>query len=456
MLIDVVLPCLNEAAALPWVLSRMPSGYRAIVADNGSDDGSAEIAERYGALVVSVPLRGFGAACHGGLMAATSDVVCFMDADGSLDPRDLPVIAGPVLAGTEDLVLGRRRPEGPRSWPLHARVGNRVIVGAVRRRTAIRLRDLGPMRAARRVDLVRLGLLDRRFGYPLEMVVRAAESGWRVAERDVPYLQRAGRSKVTGTVSGTVRTARDMTRVLAAVTGTRHRRARPPSGRKRQRDGPRGAARGHCQGAGSRPGQDPADAAVQPAPGGAAGRGGAARHARGGGGSARGRHLIALDGAPGCWLPRGFEVIGQRGRGLDERIAAALGDAYASLPVPVVLIGMDTPQVTSGQLEAALRPLAAGAADAVLGPAADGGFWLLGLRRPDPALVVGVPMSTSRTGAVQLARLAGAGLRVARMPCQIDVDTAADADAVAEQIPASRFAATLRAAYSEKRGDREP
>lgn len=221
MLIDVVLPCLNEAAALPWVLSRMPSGYRAIVADNGSDDGSAEIAERYGALVVTVPLRGFGAACHGGLMAATSDVVCFMDADGSLDPRDLPVIAGPVLAGTEDLVLGRRRPEGPRSWPLHARVGNRVIVGAVRRRTAIRLRDLGPMRAARRVDLVRLGLLDRRFGYPLEMVVRAAESGWRVAERDVPYRQRAGRSKVTGTVGGTVRTARDMTRVLAAVTGAR-------------------------------------------------------------------------------------------------------------------------------------------------------------------------------------------------------------------------------------------
>ena len=167
------------------------------------------------------------------------------------------------------------------------------------------------------------------------------------------------------------------------------------------------------------------------------------------------RHLIALDGAPGCWLPRGFEVIGQRGRGLDERIAAALGDAYSRLPVPVVLIGMDTPQVTSGQLEAALRPLAAGAADAVLGPAADGGFWLLGLRRPDPALVVGVPMSTSWTGAVQLARLAAAGLRVARMPCHIDVDTAADADAVAEQIPASRFAATLRAAYSEKRRDRE-
>ncbi len=160
------------------------------------------------------------------------------------------------------------------------------------------------------------------------------------------------------------------------------------------------------------------------------------------------RHVIALDGAPGHWLPGGFEVISQRGRGLDERIAAALGEAYARLPVPVVLIGMDTPQVTPGLLESALRPLADGTADAVFGPAADGGFWLLGLRRPDPALVVGVPMSTARTGAAQLARLAGAGMRVRRLPCRLDVDSAADADAVAEQIPGSRFAAALRAVYS--------
>jgi rSAM/selenodomain-associated transferase 1 len=160
------------------------------------------------------------------------------------------------------------------------------------------------------------------------------------------------------------------------------------------------------------------------------------------------RHVIALDGAPGHWLPGGFEIISQRGRGLDERIAAALGEAYARLPVPVVLIGMDTPQVTPGLLESALRPLADGTADAVFGPAADGGFWLLGLRRPDPALVVGVPMSTARTGAAQLARLAGAGLRVRRLPCRLDVDSASDADAVAEQIPGSRFAAVLRALYS--------
>lgn len=220
MLTDVVLPCLNEAAALPWVLSRMPAGYRAIVADNGCDDGSGEIARRYGALVVTVPRRGFGAACHGGLMAATSDVVCFMDADRSLDPAHLPLVAEPVLAGAADLVLGRRRPDGAGAWPLHARVGNLVIADAVRRRTGIRLHDIGPMRAARRADLVRLALQDRRFGYSLEMVVRAAESGWRVCELDIPYRKRAGRSKVTGTVGGTLRTIRDMRRILTEASAS--------------------------------------------------------------------------------------------------------------------------------------------------------------------------------------------------------------------------------------------
>ncbi|HEY1920156.1 MAG TPA: TIGR04282 family arsenosugar biosynthesis glycosyltransferase [Streptosporangiaceae bacterium] len=155
------------------------------------------------------------------------------------------------------------------------------------------------------------------------------------------------------------------------------------------------------------------------------------------------RHVIALDGAPGRWLPDQFEVIRQRGDGLDERIAAALEEAYTRLPVPAVLIGMDTPQVTTQLLESALRPLADGAADAVFGPAHDGGFWLLGLRQPDPHLVLGVPMSTAHTGARQLARLAGAGLHVHQMPRCLDVDTAADAVAVARQIPASRFAAAL-------------
>jgi glycosyltransferase involved in cell wall biosynthesis len=216
MVIDVVLPCLNEAEALPWVLSRMPAGFHPIVADNGSTDASANIAADHGATVVRVPQRGFGAACHAGLLTATSEIVCFMDADASLDPGDLPLVADPILVGQADLVLGRRVTHGLRTWPLHARLGNKVLAAQLRRRTGARVRDLGPMRAARREPLLHLALTDRRFGYPLEMVMAAASAGWRIEEADVPYLPRSGRSKVTGTVGGTVRTVRDMRKVLAS------------------------------------------------------------------------------------------------------------------------------------------------------------------------------------------------------------------------------------------------
>lgn len=214
--IDVVLPCLNEAGALPWLLTRMPAGYRPIVADNGSTDGSAQIAASGGATVVDVPQRGFGAACHAGLLAATSEIVCIMDADGSFDPADLRVVSGPVLDGSADLMLGRRAPRTLKAWPAHARLGNMVLSAELRRRAGVRLHDLGPMRAARRTDLLALGLEDRRFGYPLEMVMRAAAAGWRIGEAPVPYYPRTGKSKVTGTVGGTVRAVRDMRRVLAA------------------------------------------------------------------------------------------------------------------------------------------------------------------------------------------------------------------------------------------------
>jgi glycosyltransferase involved in cell wall biosynthesis len=214
--IDVVLPCLNEAGALPWLLTRMPAGYRPIVADNGSTDGSGEIAAEHGATVVHVPQRGFGAACHAGLLAATSDIVCVMDADGSFDPADLEIVSGPVRAGAADLMLGRRAPQALSAWPAHARLGNMVLSAELRRRAGVPLHDLGPMRAARRLDLLALGLRDRRFGYPLEMVMRAAAAGWRIGEAPVPYYPRTGKSKVTGTVGGTVKAVRDMRRVLAS------------------------------------------------------------------------------------------------------------------------------------------------------------------------------------------------------------------------------------------------
>jgi glycosyltransferase involved in cell wall biosynthesis len=211
---DVVLPVLDEAAALPWVLGRMPRGYRPIVVDNGSTDGSGALAASHGATVISEPVRGFGAACWAGLTAATDDVVCFLDADGSIDPQDLPLVAGPVLAGAADLVLAARQPSAAGAWPTHARLANRFLAWELRRRTDLSLRDLGPMRAARRQPLLDLGMQDRRFGWPLEMVLRAAAAGWVVEEVAAAYHPRAGRSKVTGTFRGTVRAVRDMAGVM--------------------------------------------------------------------------------------------------------------------------------------------------------------------------------------------------------------------------------------------------
>jgi hypothetical protein len=213
--VDVVLPCLDEAEALPWVLGRIPDGWRAIVVDNGSGDGSAEIAAALGATVVREPRRGFGAACHAGLLAAEAEFVCFCDCDASLDPGLLPAFVREIADGGADLVLGRRRPVGRGAWPPHARAGNLAVARLLRRRTGLRLHDIGPLRAARREALLALPVADRRSGYPLETVVRAAEAGWHVAERPVPYHPRTGASKVTGTWRGTWQAVQDMARVLA-------------------------------------------------------------------------------------------------------------------------------------------------------------------------------------------------------------------------------------------------
>ncbi|MFB6626304.1 glycosyltransferase family 2 protein [Streptomyces sp. NPDC056374] len=221
MTVDVVLPCLDEAEALPWVLGRIPAGWRAVVVDNGSTDGSAALAGGLGATVVQEPRRGFGAACHAGLLASDAEFVCFCDCDASLDPGLLPRLLTPVADESADLVLGRRRPTARGAWPAHARAGNLALSRMLHRRTGLRLHDLGPMRVVRREALLGLELTDRRSGYPLQMVVRAADAGWRVAETDVPYLPRSGKSKVTGTWRGTWHAVRDMRRVLAEPPAAR-------------------------------------------------------------------------------------------------------------------------------------------------------------------------------------------------------------------------------------------
>lgn len=214
---DVILPVLDEAEALPGVLGAMPTGFRPIVVDNGSSDGSEKIAAELGATVITEARRGFGSACFAGLMAAEDDVICFMDCDGSLDPVDLIKMNAALETGS-DLAVGSRRPERG-AWPPHARLANRLLALELRRRTGLALKDIGPMRAMKRQALIDLDMKDRRSGWPLEMVIKANAADWKIVELPITLYRRTGRSKVTGTLKGTLQAISDMSSHLREMDG---------------------------------------------------------------------------------------------------------------------------------------------------------------------------------------------------------------------------------------------
>ena len=214
---DLILPCRDEAAALAGLLPAIPDGMRPIVVDNGSADGTGEVARRHGATLVHEPVPGYGAAVQAGMLAATAPYVAVMDADGSLDPGDLAPLLADVREGRADLAVGRRVPAGRGVWPWHARAGNALVLAVLRRRTGLAVADIAPVRVCRRDALLGLGVTDRRFGYPVELLQRATAAGWRIAEHDVAYHPRAPgtRSKVSGSVRGSLRAAYDFWRVLS-------------------------------------------------------------------------------------------------------------------------------------------------------------------------------------------------------------------------------------------------
>lgn len=213
--VTVVLPCLNEAASLPGVLADLPDGYRALVVDNNSTDGTAEVARSHGAEVVAERRPGYGAAVHAGVVAATTPIVAVLDADGSLDPRELPALVDDVEDGA-DMAIGRRRAVPGLKWPWHARLGTAAVCWRLRTRHGLAVHDIAPMRVARRDALLALGVTDRRSGYPLELLVRAAQAGWTVTERDVVYGARTGgTSKVSGSVKGSAIAAWDFWKVIS-------------------------------------------------------------------------------------------------------------------------------------------------------------------------------------------------------------------------------------------------
>ncbi len=214
---DLVLPCKDEGPALDLLLPRVPGVFRVLVVDNGSVDDTSAVAARHGAVVVSEVRPGYGSAVHAGVLAAEHEYLAVMDGDGSFDPEELLPMLAEVADGRADLAVGRRRPVGRAVWPWHARAGNAVVLCWLRRRTGLPVHDIAPMRVCRRQALLDLHVQDRRFGYPVELLQKAQQAGWRFSEHDVGYHPRAAgtRSKVSGSVKGSLRAARDFARVLS-------------------------------------------------------------------------------------------------------------------------------------------------------------------------------------------------------------------------------------------------
>lgn len=213
---DLIVPCRDEAPALPSVLTRVPAGFGAIVVDNGSRDSTASVGREFGARIVFEPEPGYGAAVHAGLMAATAEFVGVIDGDGTMDPGELSPMLTIVETGGATMAVGRRRPTGRGVWPWHARAGTALMAWNIRRHCDFDIHDLAPMRVCRRIDLLGLGIKDRRFGYPLELMMKASRAGWTVQEIDIAYGARAAgtTSKVSGSVRGTTAAIADFIKVL--------------------------------------------------------------------------------------------------------------------------------------------------------------------------------------------------------------------------------------------------
>lgn len=212
----LILPCLNEGPALAGVLATVPPGLHVVVVDNGSTDDTAAVAAALGADVVHENRPGYGAAVHAGVLAARTELIAVMDGDGSFDAADLVPLIAEVALGRATMAVGRRRPTARGVWPWHARLGNRAVVAYLRLRADFPVRDIAPIRVCRRADLLALDVRDRRFGYPVELMQKALAAGWLITERDVPYHPRAlgTKSKVSGSVVGTIRATRDFAGVL--------------------------------------------------------------------------------------------------------------------------------------------------------------------------------------------------------------------------------------------------
>jgi glycosyltransferase involved in cell wall biosynthesis len=230
--VSVIIPTHNEAQAIEHVLADLPSDLttEVIVVDSNSNDGTAEIAARMGARVIQEPRRGYGRACLTGLASANSpDVVVFLDGDYSDRPAELPILLAPITAGRADITIGSRMHErrSARALPRHQVFGNRLAAGLMRLLYRVQISDLGPFRAGRTEVLRALALEETTYGWPPEMIIKGALAGYRIVEVPVSYYPRIGKSKIGGTLKGTVGAAWCILSLIVRYY-FRHRRASRP------------------------------------------------------------------------------------------------------------------------------------------------------------------------------------------------------------------------------------
>lgn len=428
--IVVVIPALNEEGALPGVIARIPDWVdRIIVVDNGSTDRTAAVARAAGATVIREPSHGYGRACQAGIVAAASDpalepdAVVFLDADGSDFPEQMDRVVDPIVRGSADMVVGSRTRGTltPGAMTPPQRLGNMLAPALIRWLWGVSYTDLGPFRAIRMASLRSLRMDDNTYGWTVQMQIRAARVGLRVFEVPVDYgRRRAGKSKISGTMRGVAKAA---TKILATVGQEALRPTKivargehvvgvfakyPEPGRAKTRLipalGPDGAAALHDQMVRhtlARVGEVLKVRAV-----------GARVWTAGSDPEAFARRF-------GTEIPCAAQGDGDLGQKMHAAFTHMLREADAA-----VLIGTDCPDISSGLLSMALDGLQS--ADVVLGPANDGGYYLIGLRRPVPAFFEGIEWSTSTVLATTLDRAASLGLSVKLLPMLSDVDEPQD------------------------------
>ena len=446
--VSVIIPALDEEQSIGAVIEAIPRDVvgEVIVVDGGSQDATRDIARDRGARVVREPLRGYGRACARGVAEARGDVVVIIDGDGAADPKEVPALVGPVLAGTADLVLGSRLHPSraadvpAAAMPIHQRLGNELAAFLVRVFHGVAVTDLSPFRAARREMLVALPVRDLTYGWPTEVIVRAARARWRILEVPVSCRARTGgRSKVSGTLRGSTLAG---WHILRAIAGRGHA-GRPTSAVA--------VPPPHAP-----DGSTPVVVvmAKQPVPGrtktrlcppltpleaaelyeallrdtldlvsGIRGLGMAV--------AVSPRNAV---GQIARLAPRDARIIAVEGADIGDCLLGVTEELLLAGFSPVVAVNSDSPTLPAEYIARAVGLLST--CDVVLGPAEDGGYYLIGVRRRHPGLFADIAWSSPRVAAQTRERAAALGLRVVELPSWYDVDTPAELERLREELAA--------------------